>query len=398
MANLDLFRKDLQAWLKANVPQSLYGTRKGRFDGFWGGRLHPEPEADVKRWFEVSLEKGFTAPTWPTMYGGGGLTHDEAEILEQELERLKVPPPLVGFGLVMIGPTLLDYGTETQKKEHLPKIVSGETRWCQGYSEPGAGSDLAGLQTTAEIDGDKVIINGQKVWTSHADKSDWIFCLTRTDKTVKKQAGITFILVDMLQDAISVRPIPLISGSSPFCEVFLDNATANVNNIVGQVNSGWQVAKALLGYERTTIGKSIGTQLTGTEMKLVEATRTYQNTPQGPLKDPFLRCDIVNYAIDEMCYGLTTERIQQTLAAGAAPGPESSILKLCGSELKQRRFDLATRIAGPQALGWEGPGFTDEEQATTRDWLRSRASTIEGGSSEIQLNIIAKRVLGLPSV
>ena len=397
MTSLDTFRAETRQWLEEKAPVSLRGTRAGRFDGYWGGRRHPAPEPAIQQWLDLMIEKGWTAPTWPSQYGGGDLSRAEAEILDEEMERLQLPPALVGFGLVMIGPTLLDYGTEEQKQEHLPKICRGEVRWCQGYSEPGAGSDLAGLSTKAEIKGDQVIINGQKVWTSYADQSDWIFCLTLTDPDAKKQEGITFVLVDMFQDGVTTKPIELISGASPFCEVFLENAVAKTSDIVGQINAGWIVAKALLGYERTMIGKAIGGQLSGVEDELVSNARHYLDQADGPIEDHSLRHEIATFAMDETVFNLTTQRIQQSMEAGRKPGSESSIMKVVGSELKQRRWDLATRIAGPQCLGWEGPGYSDEELLTTRQWLRSRANTIEGGSSEIQLNIIAKRVLGLPS-
>ncbi|RMF19213.1 MAG: acyl-CoA dehydrogenase [Candidatus Dadabacteria bacterium] len=397
MADLEQFRQEVRAWIEANAPAGLRGTRKGRFDGYWGGRLHPEPDPDVKRWFDACLERGWTAPTWPAEYGGGGLSRAEAEIIDEEMERVKVPPPLVGFGLVMIGPTLLDFGTDEQKAEHLPKIVRGEVRWCQGYSEPGAGSDLAGLQTRAEIQGDKVIVNGQKVWTSYADKSDWIFALVRTDPDAKKQEGITFLLIDMLQDGVTTRTIDLISGWSPFCEVFFDNAVAETKNIVGGINKGWTVAKALLGYERSMIGKAIEGQLAGTEQELAASARAHLGRDDGPLPDASLRQQLALYSIDEQCYAQTARRIAETAQATGAPGPESSIMKVAGSELKQRRWELATRIAGLHGIGWDGEPFSEDELNTTRQWLRSRANTIEGGSTEIQLNIIAKRVLGLPS-
>ena len=253
MTDLETFRAETRAWVEANAPASLLGTRQGKFDGYWGGRKNTESNPDVITWFERMLEKGWTAPMWPTEYGGGGLSRDEAGILNQELARLKLPPPLVGFGLAMIGPTLLEFGTDAQKAEHLPKIIKGEIRWCQGYSEPGSGSDLASLQTKAVPDGDDLIINGQKVWTSHADRSDWIFCLTRTSNEGKKQEGITFVLFDMESKGVTVRKIELISGASPFCEVFFDDVRAKTSDIIGEVGKGWTVAKALLNYERSTM-------------------------------------------------------------------------------------------------------------------------------------------------
>jgi alkylation response protein AidB-like acyl-CoA dehydrogenase len=296
----------------------------------------------------------------------------------------------------MIGPTLLDFGSEAQKDEHLPKIVRGEIRWCQGYSEPGAGSDLASLSTRATRDGDDLVITGQKLWTSYADRSDWIFCLVRTDPNAKKQRGISFVLVDMETPGVSTRRIQLISGASPFCEVFLDAVRAPVSNVVSEINDGWSVAKALLGYERSMIGEAIGGQLADATSTLVTQAHKELGVQGTTLPDESLRHALAAYAMDELCYRHTVERARDSISAGAAPGAETSILKVCGSELKQRRFELALRIAGPQALGWDGHGFDAEELELTREWLRSRANTIEGGTTEIQLDIIAKRVLGLP--
>jgi acyl-CoA dehydrogenase len=396
MSDLDSFREQTRAWLLEQAPKSLRGTRQGRFDGYWGGKKSGDPPADVARWLHLMLDRGWTAPSWPRRYGGGELTSAEAKVLDEELRRLELPPPLVGFGLTMIGPTLLEFGDEEQKLEHLPRICRGEIRWCQGYSEPGAGSDLASLSTRAVRDGDEFVINGQKIWTSHADRSDWIFCLVRTDPDAKKQNGITFILVDMQTPGVTTREIRLISGASPFCEVFFEDVRAPARNVVGQVNAGWTVAKALLGYERSMIGEAMGGQMVDLERTLVALARRELGSAAGVLPDPELRLSIARLAMDERAYRSTLERIQQGLERGRAPGPESSILKIFGSELKQRRWELAVRIAGPQALGWDGPGFAPEDLELTREWLRSRANSIEGGSSEIQLNIIAKRVLGLP--
>ena len=396
MADLETFRAETRAWLEENAPKSLYGTRKGKFDGYWGGRKNPEDNPDVLAWFNMMLEKGWTAPTWPKEYGGGGLSHEEGKILNKELVRLQLPPPLVGFGLAMIGPTLLDYGTDAQKQEHIPKIIKGEIRWCQGYSEPEAGSDLASLKTSAVRDGDHFIINGQKVWTSHANKCDWIFCLTRTSNEGVKQEGITFILFDMESEGVTVRQIELISGASPFCEVFCDNVKALASNVVGEVGDGWKVAKALLNYERSMIGEAIGGQMEGTEKKLVAQARDYLETEEGPLPDAGMRAKLASFGMDEMCFMLTIERIRQSVLTGGNPGAVSSIMKVAGTELKQRRWEMGMEVAGPQALGWEGEGFTEQELKETKEWLRSRANSIEGGTSEIQMNIIARRVLGLP--
>jgi alkylation response protein AidB-like acyl-CoA dehydrogenase len=396
--DLEQFRQDTKSWIQKEVPDSLRGTRKGRFDGCWGGRNPAENDPDVLRWLHVMSERGWTAPTWPQEFGGGGLSAGEARVLEDILAELKLPPPLVGFGLAMIGPTLLDFGTEDQKKRHVPPICRGEIRWCQGYSEPGAGSDLAGLQTKAILKDGAFDVTGQKVWTSHADKSDWIFCLARTDpKARKKQEGITFLLVDMADSAVSTKEIQLISGASPFCEVFLDHVQVPLENVIGEVNQGWTVAKALLGYERSMIGEAMGGQLAGAEKKLLDLAENRQLVSGGRLLDFELRSAISQYAMEERAFSYTLQKVHQSMKAGQAPGSESSVLKICGSELKQKNWELTMQIAGPESVGWEGDEFDEADLENTREWLRSRANTIEGGTTEIQLNIIAKRVLKLPS-
>lgn len=397
MADLDAFRDDVRTWIAANAPKSLIGIPGGELEGNWGGRKAKYANPDVKRWLDVCAERGFTAPEWPCEYGGGGLSRDEVKVLRQEMGRAKVQPPLIGFGLTMIGPTLLMFGNEAQKKEHLPKICRGEIRWCQGYSEPGAGSDLAGLQTRAVLDGDHYILNGQKIWTSYADLADWQFCLVRTDPNAKKQEGISFILFDMDTPGVSVKPIKLISGSSPFCETFLTDVRVPVANVVSKVNNGWTVAKALLAHERTMIADAFGAGGGGGKSKGLGAlARDTLGDGDGPLSDASLRHRIAQVEMDSRAFLLTTQRARDAAKAGHAPGSESSMFKVYGTELNQRRLELMLSIAGPQSLGWEGAGFDDRERALTRDWLRSRANTIEGGTSEVQLNIIAKRVLGLP--
>src|SRR5215470_14510467 len=255
MSDLELFRTETRSWLLANAPQSMFTPARSEEDVCWGGKKTKYP-ADALRWLEVMGERGWTAPTWPKEYGGGGLTREEAKILAEEMRDLKLRPALAGFGLTMIGPLLLVEGSEEQKREHLPKIVRGEIRWCQGYSEPGAGSDLAGLQTRAVCDGDHYVVNGQKVWTSYGDKADWMFLLVRTDPEAPKHAGITFLLMDMETPGVSVKPIKLISGASPFCETFLADVRVPVANVVGQVDHGWAMARALLGHERNMIAET----------------------------------------------------------------------------------------------------------------------------------------------
>ena len=403
MAELDEFRAQTRQWLEANAPDAVAGIVATELDGIWGGRRASFEPPEMKTWLERMAERGWTAPTWPREYGGGGLEAAEAKVLQQELAQLRLPPPLTGFGLTMIGPTLLHFGNEEQKREHVAKICRGEIRWCQGYSEPGAGSDLASLQTRAERDGDDFIVDGTKVWTSYADVSDWIFALVRTDPKAKKQEGITFLLIDMDSPGVSVSPIGLISGKSPFCETRFDGVRVPVRNVVGTIHGGWTVAKALLGHERSMIADLFGGQGRGKRSKrgsrcsmLAELAREYLEEDRGALGDPVLRDEIARCELDERAFHFTVQRARDAAKAGHQPGPESSLFKVYATELNKRRSELMVRIAGPHGLGWEGPGFDDDEIDRTRGWLRARGNSIEGGTSEIQLNIIAKRVLGLP--
>ncbi|MDH5675134.1 MAG: acyl-CoA dehydrogenase family protein [Myxococcales bacterium] len=401
MSDLESFRTELRTFLENETPKEIRG-QLGPDAAYWGGRNPELHHPEAKRYCEIMASRGLTAPTWPKEYGGGGLSREEAKVLDQELGRLRLPPPLTGFGLQMIGPTLLQFGTEEQKQEHIPPIVRGEIRWCQGYSEPNAGSDLASVQAGAVIDGDEITLNGQKIWTSYGDKSDWMFALTRTDSQVKKQMGITFLLLDMDQPGVEARPIKLISGASPFCETFFENAKAHTRNIINGLGGGWTVAKALLGHERNMIGNVFGGGAPRGDKggppknPLAELARQYLGEADGRLSDPSIRDRVTAVSMDHRAFLLTMQRNADNLKAGHRPGPESSIFKIYGTELNQRREELMLSIRGPQAVGWETPGFSQEELDQTRAWLRSRGNTIEGGTSEIQLNIIAKRVLELP--
>jgi acyl-CoA dehydrogenase len=401
MTDLESFRAELVEFLERELPRQLGELPPAGIGDYWGGRTPELPHPQSKRYSDLMAERGLTAPTWPKEYGGGALDKDQAKLLLAELRRLRLPLPLVGFGLSMIGPTLLQFGTEEQRREHLPRIVRGEIRWAQGYSEPNAGSDLASLQASARITGDDIVINGQKIWTSYADKADWMFGIFRTDAGGKKQEGITFLLLDMAQPGVEVRPIRLISGASPFCETFFTDARARSRDIIHGVGNGWTVAKALLGHERTMIGDVFGTGSRARNQAtaghpVVELARDYLGGHDGRIADPVLRDRLAQFTMDERCFALTTQRAADSVKAGHKPGPESSIFKIYGTELNQRRHELMLALRGPQCLGWEGPGFDERELVQTRDWLRSRGNTIEGGTSEIQLNIIAKHVLGLP--
>jgi acyl-CoA dehydrogenase len=395
MTELDAFRGEIRAWLEAHCPASMR-TPATEEEDVWGGRRAVFPSGDARVWLERAASRGLTAPTWPREYGGGGLSRDEATVVAEEMRRLGCRAPLKSLGVWMLGPVLLRYGTTEQKLEHLPKIARGEIRWCQGYSEPGAGSDLASLQTRAVRSGDEYVITGQKTWTSQADKADWMFCLVRTDPEAPKHKGISFVLLDMTSPGISVRPIKLISGSSPFCETFFDGVRVPVENRVGAENAGWEIAKALLSEERTSI--SLSRDASSLEEEPLESlARRYLGGEAGaPLSDGVIRDQITRANLDLLCNKLTLRRTAEGTAAGRPPGPEASMFKLYGTELNKRRKELRLTRRGFSGLGWEGEGFSTEELTATREWLRSRANSIEGGSSEIQLNIIAKRVLGLP--
>ena len=336
-------------------------------------------------------ERGWTVPHWPKEYGGGGLDSEELKVLKEEMARIGARRPLDSFGISMLGPALLEFGNEEQKLEHLPPICRGEIRWCQGYSEPNAGSDLASLQTRAEDKGDYYEINGQKVWTSYADKADWIFCLVRTDNTGSKHEGISFMLFDMHQEGVTAKPIRLISGSSPFCETFFDNARADKRNLVGQEGQGWTIAKYLLTHEREMIS-GFGTAPSKSLGQV--AVEKQGADAEGRLRNGMLRQEIAQYQLDAMSFGYTMARIGDEVKAGQGLGPASSIFKYYGTELNKRRNELNLAIGGEAALGWAGDDYRGGEMV--RAFLRSKGNSIEGGTSEVQLNIVAKRVLGLP--
>lgn len=395
MSDLESFRAETRQWLEENCPP-LMRTPPEKTDTVWGGRRSTFPNDDARIWLERCVEKGFTVPDWPTEYGGAGLTREETRVLRAEMKALRCRAPLFNYGISMLAPVLFEYGTEEQKAEHLPPIARGELRWCQGYSEPGAGSDLAGLQCRAVRQGDEYVVDGQKIWTSDADVSDWIFALVRTDPEAPKHDGISFILFDMESKGVTVSPIPLISGASPFCQTFLDSVHVPARNLIGKENGGWTIAKRLLQHEREMLSESTAGARPTVKKTLVDIARESLESPEGPLDDPVLRDELAQLQMDRLCYGATLERSRDQARAGIGPGPETSMFKLYLSELGQRNSDWRQRVVGAAGLGWDGDAFEAEEIQATRDWLYGKASTILGGTSEIQLNIIAKRVLGLP--
>lgn len=382
------FRAESAAWLRDNCPASLLGYS----DAVWGGGSKaPLENPDKQRYFDAMLERGWTVPHWPTEYGGAGLSADEHQALKQAMAEVGAPLPLAGMGTTMIGPTLLEHGTPEQKARHLPQIASGEKRWCQGYSEPGAGSDLASLKTRAEDKGDHFLINGSKIWTSGANFADWIFCLVRTDFDVPKHDGISFVLFSMDQPGVTVKPILLISGASPFCECFFDDAIAQKEDLIGKENRGWTIAKRLLQHERSSIS---GAQ--PQTRSVVEVARRYIGTEHGRIAEPAVRDEVVGHEMDARAFALTQQRSREENAEGGTPTFATSIFKLYRSELTQRRTEMIVGMMGSQGVGWAGDAFADEELEETRFWLGRKAGTIAGGTSEVQRNIIAKRVLGLP--
>jgi alkylation response protein AidB-like acyl-CoA dehydrogenase len=347
----------------------------------WGGRNFNPENPDVKVWMDRMITKGWTVPTWPKEYGGAGLSADEAKILQQEMDRINARIPLVS----------LEYGNEAQKRKYLTQIARGEIRWCQGYSEPGAGSDLAGLQTRCEDKGDHYLINGQKVWTSYADKADWVFCLVRTD-TSKKQGGISFVVFDMKSPGVEARPIKLISGSSPFCETFFTDVKIPKDQLIGQVNGGWEIAKRLLQYERKNI--SAGGFGGGTEVE--EFARRYVGLKDGILADADYRTRLAVHKMEAHAFELTVRRTQEEARGGKDVGATTSIVKYAVAKMNQERRELGIEAMGMSGVGWDGPGFEEDALAETRQWLRAKGNSIEGGTSEINLNVLSKRVLNLP--
>ena len=396
MSDLEAFRSEARAWLEGNCPASMRGDSPSATEAeneiVWGGRRATYRNPEAKLWLDRMAARGWTAPTWPREYGGGGLSRDEAKVLTQEMARIKAQAPLFSFGLWMLGPVLLEYANEEQKKEHLPKIVRGEIRWCQGYSEPGAGSDLASLRTRCEDKGDHYLINGQKVWTSYADQADWIFCLVRTD-TTKKHEGISFILFDMASPGVEARPIKLISGNSPFCETFFSDVKVPKANLVGKLNGGWEIAKRLLQYERQNI--SSGGFGGGAGIELEEIAKEYVGTENGKIADGDLRARIAQHRMEAKAFALTVRRLEEEAKAAKGPSPATSIIKYAAAKLNQERCELMVEAIGHQALGWSGEGFLEGETAAMRGMLRSKGNSIEGGTSEVNLNVVAKRVLGL---
>ena len=393
MSDLVQFKQEVRTWLEANCPMSL---RTPTPDGelIWGGSEVNFTFDDQRLWFDRMRDKNWFCPTWSTEVGGGGLTAKENNVLESEIRRLKCRPPQINLGIWMLGPVLLQHGSDEQKQQFLKPMTRGEVRWCQGFSEPNAGSDLANIRTSAVDQGDHYLVNGSKIWTSYGDKSDWMYALVRTDPKAAKHSGISLLLLDMHSEGVQAAPIDLISGKSSFCEVFFDNVLVPKENLIGELNGGWKLAKELLQHERSAMSKFGEFQLP-THFDLMALINDYMPAPHTSSEAALLD-KAVAAGMEECAYNLTVQRLTQEMQAGQSCFGLMSVMKLVHTEQEKTKFELLLDAMGYRALGWEDDNFTDQEQAINRAWLNSFSQTIAGGSSEVQLNVIAKRVLQLP--
>ncbi|HWA62162.1 MAG TPA: acyl-CoA dehydrogenase family protein [Caulobacteraceae bacterium] len=391
----EAFRAEARSWLEANFPEALKKDQAAQMTALMGGR----ESDDFKLWKKRMGDKGWGTPTWPAEYGGGGLTRQQARVLSEEMAQIGARNPIGGMGVMMFGPTLLEVGTEEQKRQHIPPIVRGEIRWCQGYSEPGSGSDLASLQTRAEDKGDHWLVNGQKIWTSGANLADWCFCLVRTDPKAPKHQGISFLLFDMKTPGVEARPILLINGTSPFCETFFTDVKVPKENLMGPLNGGWTIAKRLLQFERDNISAGLGAGggIGGVPTPVEAFAKTYIGLDEtGRLADLDYRRRLIEHKMENQAFQLTVRRAADEAKSNQGPSAATSIMKYAGAKIAQDRTELVVEALGAQGLGWDGDGYGKDELAAVRAWLRAKANSIEGGTSEINLNVVAKRVLGLP--
>ncbi len=393
MTDLADFRAETRAWLEANCPEGAKGPGTIPI-----GSTTIELESDTRLWLERMAEKGWTVPTWPREYGGAELNREEYQVLIEELQRVGARTPLTGRGVNYIGPTILEFGTDEQKAKWLPRCARGEGAWAMGYSEPGAGSDLASLSTKAERVGDNYVLNGSKIWTSDATFCDYIFVLVRTSPEKPKHEGISLVLVDMHQEGVKVSPIQLISGASPFCETHFDNAIVPVEDLIGGVDNGWTVGKRLLQFERST---HAGINISGSqggrteESNLVDVVRHYAGTTDGKVAHTGLRDWLTRHEMNTHAQKLTQRRAIDELQS-RAPGFTSSAVKLSNALNIQDGDELLVAAMGTQGLRWNEDTADARELSTLKKWLYQKSLTIAGGTKEVQMNIIAKRVLGLP--
>jgi alkylation response protein AidB-like acyl-CoA dehydrogenase len=394
---LEQFRHDTREWLTLNCPESMRSPVPAMHEHSWGGRRAEFASEDQQLWFNVMRDKAWFAPGWAKEFGGAGLDGAQEQILKEELKRISARPAHINLGIWMAGPAIMEFGTEAQKAEHLPQIADGSIRWCQGYSEPGAGSDLAGLQTKAVRDGDDFIINGSKIWTSYANESDYIYCLVRTNQEAPKREGITFLIFDMASEGVTTKTIELTNGDAHFCQTFFDNVRVPVANVIGEIDKGWTVAKRVLELERAMMAE------------IEESAARHEDSPSklakeyvgvdaaGEISDKVLRQRIAQNAMNTESMEITMKRVvDEFVHQDPLAGMAAMIAKYQGTEEDKRKYQLLMDILGAKGLGWEGKGFGDDELRISKQHLLTYAHTIAGGTSEVQLNIIAKRVLGLP--
>ena len=393
---IETFRAEVREWLEANFPKSLANDANAQL-----AKLQAQPESpEATAWRKALGAKGWGTPTWPKEIGGGGLSREQAKVLAEEMAKVGARNPIGGMGVTFFGPTLLEYGSEALKKEHFPGIVNGDVWWCQGYSEPGAGSDLASLQTRAEDKGDHFLVNGSKIWTSGAQHADRCYCLVRTD-TSKKHEGISFLLIDMKDPGVETRPILLINGQAPFCETFFTDVKVPKSQLFGPLNGGWTVAKRLMQFERDSIAGMLGGGNIGggavAMPTIPEAAKERLGVEaDGRLAEPDLRRRITDHLMENRAFTLTVKRAADDARSSNGPSNAAAIMKYAGAKIAHERNELMVEAMGLQGLGWDGDGFSPAELNAVRSWLRSKANSIEGGTSEINLNIVSKRVLGLP--
>jgi alkylation response protein AidB-like acyl-CoA dehydrogenase len=372
------FRTEVRTWLDANLPETLRG------------RTTRPPPDELMPWYRALSRKGWIAPHWPKQYGGMDATLNEQIIMTEELARIGAPH-LPVQGLNHIGPILMEFGTEAQKAKHLPPIIAGTTIWAQGYSEPGAGSDLASLSSRATLDGDRFVVKGHKIWTTWAHHSDWMFALVRTDPNAQpRHAGISFLLIDLHSPGVKIRPIKTIANDDEFAEVFLDDVVVPAENLVGKLNDGWRIANALLGHER------IGTSNPQFALTALERIKTMAHA-SGVISDPAFRDRLAAASINVTALSALFSHAVELTNHEQSPGPESSIIKIVGSELLQSLNELLVEAAGGHATADQPFATNFGAVDAAIPYLFSRRVTIYGGSSEIQRNVLARRVLNLPT-
>jgi len=370
------FRAEVRGWLEANVPTELSGPRSNEEE--YASAWHA--------WSRKLADAGYAGLTWPKEYGGQGAPYSHQAIFLEETARAEAPQHMNVIGLGMAGPTIIAHGTEEQKSRHLSKILSAEEIWCQGFSEPGAGSDLAAVRTSARLEGDRFVVDGQKVWSSFAHVADWCILVTRSDPASVKHAGLTYMLVDMHSPGVETRPLRQITGEAEFNEIFFTAVEVPVENVLGEIGQGWAVAMTTLLHERATLGFALTAMLEVNVRKLLTLAR------ERGVDDAVLRDRIAHQWIEQRALRLTNYRALSQLMKTGMPGPEGSVSKLTWSESNQRLTKLALELLGPDSQLWngDGGGYWQYQQ------LRSRGNTIEAGTSEVLRNIIAERVLGLP--